>query len=106
MNRAQFRRRAHVRPTLIADDLVGDAKFFQQPQHALGAGVIEMMDGEHGDSPSGLAHLAPRLVVPAARREVELPEEADITRMLLTNEIYPGNTVHRNSGAFHESGVR
>src|ERR1700716_1205363 len=53
MNRAQLGRRAHIRLTLIADDLVRKPKFFQQPQHALGAGIVEMMDGEHGDSPSG-----------------------------------------------------
>jgi len=50
------------------------------------------MDGEHRDSPqAALAHLALGLVVPAARRKVELPEKADITRMLLTGGIYPGN---------------
>jgi hypothetical protein len=36
--------------TLIADDLVGNAKLLQQPQHALGTGVVEVMDDEHGIS--------------------------------------------------------
>jgi hypothetical protein len=48
MDRAQLRRRAHVRLTLVADDLIGHAEFFQQPQHPLRAGIIEVMDGEHG----------------------------------------------------------
>ena len=42
MNRAQLGRRAHVRLTLIADDLVGYAKLLKQPEHALGAGIVEM----------------------------------------------------------------
>ncbi len=53
VNRAQFCRRPHVRLTLIPDDLVGDAKLLQQPQHALGTGVVEVMDGEHGISSEG-----------------------------------------------------
>ena len=48
--RAQLCRRAHVRLTLITDDLVGHPKLLEQPQHALGAGVIEVMDGKHGGS--------------------------------------------------------
>src|SRR5438105_6921475 len=103
MNGARLRRRAHVRLTLIADDLVGDAKFFQQPQHALRAGVIELMNGEHGDFPSRFWRvLRQASVVPAARWKVEMPE---ITRMLLTAVIYPGN-IRRHLGACHESGVR
>jgi hypothetical protein len=51
MYSAQLRRRAHVGLTLIANDLVGQPKFLQQPQHTLGAGIVEMMDREHGDSP-------------------------------------------------------
>jgi hypothetical protein len=43
------------------------------------------MDDEHRCSPKRLlAHLALDLVVPAARWKVEMPEKADITRMLLT----------------------
>src|ERR1700756_2641165 len=51
MDRAQLRRRAHVRLALIAHDVVGHAEPFQQPQHALRVGIVEMMDGEHGVSP-------------------------------------------------------
>ena len=59
-----------------------------------------MMDDEHRYSPKRLlAHLALDLVVPAARWKVEVPEKADITRMLLTELIYPGNIVRRNLGA-------
>ena len=32
-------------------DFVGKAKFLQQPQHPLGAGIVEMMEREHGDFP-------------------------------------------------------
>jgi len=49
MDRAQFRRCAHVGLTLIADDLIGKPKFLQQPQHTLGARIVEMMDREHGE---------------------------------------------------------
>jgi len=53
------------------------------------------MDGEHRDSPKRLlAHLALGLV-PAARWKVEMPEKADITRMLLTGGIYPDNIARR-----------
>src|SRR3982074_2181123 len=51
MNRAQFCRRPHVRLALIANDFVGEPKFLEQPQHALGAGIVEGMDGEHGEFP-------------------------------------------------------
>src|SRR6476660_5542399 len=100
MNRAQLRRRAHVRLALVADDLVGDAKFFQEPQHALRAGVVEMMDGEHRDSPKPLLALlrAVRWCQPRAGKS-RCPKRGDITRMLLTDEIYPGNIGHRTSGA-------
>jgi hypothetical protein len=54
MDRAQLRRRAHIRLTLIADDFVRHAKLFQQPQHALGTGIVEMMDGQHGEFPQGI----------------------------------------------------
>jgi hypothetical protein len=53
MNDAQFGRRKHVRLALIADDFVGDAKLFEQPQHPLGARIVEMVDGEHGVSGVG-----------------------------------------------------
>ena len=48
VNGAQFLRRAHVRLALIADDLVGHAELFEQPQHALRAGIVEMMNRQHG----------------------------------------------------------
>ena len=86
MNRAQFGRRAHVGLTLIADDLVGDAEFFQQPQHALRAGIVEMMDGEHGISPQGVR--ANRAASGRASGPLESRDafgRVDITRMLLTN---------------------
>src|ERR1700738_3368750 len=54
MNRAQFCRRPHVRLALIADDFIGHAQFLEQPQHTLGTGIVEVMDGEHGDSPQRL----------------------------------------------------
>src|SRR6266446_10052856 len=101
MDGAQLRRRTHVRLTPVADDLVGDAKFLQQPQHALRAGVVEMMNGEHCDSPQPLLALlrAIRWCQPRAGKS-RCPERGDITRMLLTDEIYPGNIGHRISGAF------
>ena len=61
MDRAKLGRRAHVRLPLIADDLVGHAEFFQEPQHALRAGIVEMMDNEHGDSPGRRARLGAAL---------------------------------------------
>jgi hypothetical protein len=84
MDGAQFRRRAHVGAPLIADDLVGDAEFFQKPQHALRAGIVEMMDGDHGDfpwdrrlgaAPGGASRL------PESR---DLSAPGDITAVLLT----------------------
>jgi hypothetical protein len=51
-----------------------------------------MMDDEHRNSPKRLlAHLALDLVVPAARRKVEMSQKVDITRILLTFVISPGN---------------
>jgi hypothetical protein len=82
--------------TLIADDLVGHAKLLKQPEHALGAGIVEMMDGEHGWSP-GVGASARRLVVPAGRWKVEMARaETDITLILSTKQIYPGNIYPRN----------
>src|SRR4026208_663036 len=43
-NGAQLFRGAHVRLALIADDLVGDVELFEQPQHTLRAGIVEMMN--------------------------------------------------------------
>ena len=89
MDRAQLGRRAHVGLALVADDLVGHAEFFQQPQHALRAGIVEMMDGEHGDSP-GRRALRRALVVPAATAESrDARTRRYITRMLLTRNL-PG----------------
>src|SRR3981081_1254573 len=92
MDCAQFGRRAHVRLTLVAHDLVRYAKLFQQPQHALGAGIVEVMNGKHGGSPRTLARRRDALVVPARRGKVEMLQQGgNITRMLLTRLIYPGN---------------
>ena len=66
MNGAQFRGRAHVRLALIADDLIGDAEFFEQPQHALRAGIVEMMHRQHGRPPKC------RALVPAGCGKVEM----------------------------------
>src|SRR5258708_34771885 len=51
MNLAQLFRRAHIGLTLIADDIVGNAELFQQPQHPLRARIVEMMNGQHGCPP-------------------------------------------------------
>jgi hypothetical protein len=51
VNGAQFPRRAHVGLALIAHDLVGHGEFFEQPQHALRAGIVEMMHRQHGRPP-------------------------------------------------------
>src|SRR5450631_1385101 len=92
MDSAQFRRRAHVGLSLIAHDLVGDAQLFQQPQHALGAGIVEMMDGEHGDFPEGMTlWRGVCWCQPEAAKSSRLGV-SDITRMLLTAPIYPDNT--------------
>jgi hypothetical protein len=48
MNGAQLLWRPHVRLTLVADDLVRDAELFEEPQHALRAGIVEMMNRQHG----------------------------------------------------------
>ena len=48
MDGAQLLRRPHVRLALIADDLVGHAELFEQPQHALRAGIVEVMNRQHG----------------------------------------------------------
>lgn len=46
MHRAQLGRREHrARVALIALQLVFDAEFFEHPQHALRAGIVEMMNG-------------------------------------------------------------
>src|SRR4030088_2731559 len=90
VDRAQFGRRAHVRLPLVADDLVRSPKFFQQPQHALGSRIVEMMDDEHGDSPGWMARLVCRLVVAAGRGKVEA-RAANIVGALLTHPICTGN---------------
>jgi uncharacterized sporulation protein YeaH/YhbH (DUF444 family) len=54
MHRAQLGRRQHrFRIALVTLDLVRHAEFFEQPQHALRAGVVQMMDGEHGSMEVG-----------------------------------------------------
>src|SRR3546814_151110 len=48
--RQQFRWRQHgLAIALVALDLVRDLQLFEQPQHALRAGVVEVMDGDHAD---------------------------------------------------------
>jgi hypothetical protein len=37
---------------LVALDLVRHAQFFQQPQHALRAGIVQVLDNKHGGIPS------------------------------------------------------
>src|SRR6476620_12309530 len=56
MDRAQFFWRTHVGLALVAHNLVGDAEFFEQPQHALRAGIVEMMNGQHWCPPDDAAH--------------------------------------------------
>src|ERR1700730_17906313 len=51
MDRAQLLWRAHVGLTLIAHDLVRYAQFFQEPQHALRARIVEMMNRQHWRPP-------------------------------------------------------
>ena len=47
------RRREHrLRVALVVLDLVGNAELFEQPEHALRARVVQVMDGEHGRSSS------------------------------------------------------
>ena len=51
MHRLQLRRRQpRLRIALIALHLIGRAEFFQQPEDTLRAGVVEVMEGEHGVS--------------------------------------------------------
>jgi hypothetical protein len=50
------------------------------------------MDGEHRDSPKQpVAHLAPAFGGASRALESRDVRRVDITRMLLTGEIYPGN---------------
>src|SRR5712691_9050264 len=97
MDRAQLRRRAHVRLTLIADDLVSHAEFLQQPQHALGAGIVEMMDGQHGEFPQGIGDdwmCRPRS---SGRRgwRLDLDPHAATERAAPAQGILPGRYLHR-----------
>jgi hypothetical protein len=56
VDRGEFRRpEAGLRIALIAPDLVGQAELFQQPQDALRARVVEVMDDDHGPLPFGIA---------------------------------------------------
>src|SRR5437879_5784249 len=49
MHLAQRRRREHgLRVALIALDVVGEAELLEQPQHALRARVVEVVDDDHG----------------------------------------------------------
>src|ERR1700681_4045524 len=99
MDRPHLRRRTHVRLALIADDLVGHAEFLQQPQHALGAGVVEMMDGQHGEFPGALGDVRSADLVAAggkvgdwtearARHATGLdPAQEYYTRVILTSKF-------------------
>jgi hypothetical protein len=80
MDRAQVRRRAHVGLTLIADDLIGNAQLLQQPQHALGAGIVEMMDGEHGIPPGDAGVSNWRGGASRAPESRDAADATDITR--------------------------
>ncbi len=42
------RREAGARVALVAAQVVGHAQLFQEPEHALGAGGFEVVDGQHG----------------------------------------------------------
>ena len=48
MDRAQLFGRAHVRLALVAHDLVRRAEFLKEPQHALTARIVQVMDDDHG----------------------------------------------------------
>src|SRR5690606_34349191 len=49
MDLAQFgRRQQRLRVALVADHLVLQAEFLQQPDHAVGAGIFQMMQLDHG----------------------------------------------------------
>ena len=54
MHRTQLGRRQHrFRIALVTLDLVRHAEFFEQPQHTLRAGVVQMMDDQHGSRDGG-----------------------------------------------------
>ena len=63
--RARATRHGYGSLPLIAHDLVGHAELFEQPQHTLRAGIVEMMNCEH-DVPFNWPPL-----VPAGGRKVE-----------------------------------
>src|SRR5882757_485841 len=90
VNRAQLLWRAHVGLALVAHDLVGDAEFFEQPQHALRAGIVEMMNGQHWWPPDDIARWRGGLVLPVARRKVEMCRRTILSEGLWTRIIYPG----------------
>jgi hypothetical protein len=49
MHLEQLRRREHrLRVALVLLDLVRNAELLEQPQHALRAGVVEVVDDDHG----------------------------------------------------------
>src|SRR5438105_4017678 len=98
MDGAQFLRRTHVGLALIAHDLVGHAELFEQPQHALGARIVEMMNRQHRRPPqnlsgvpvSGLRGISDRS---ALAQRTKAPRRCDIemiTRVILTAKLYPG----------------
>ena len=80
VNSPQFLWRPHVRLALIANDLVGDAEFLEQPQHALRAGIVEMVDRQHWHSPGVGAAFVPagRAKVETAKRRSKIyPDDID-----------------------------
>src|SRR5260221_8117590 len=115
MNLAQLFRRAHVGLTLIAHDVVGNAELFEQPQHALRARIVEMMNRQHGWSPRARAFSSEvdtgsheenaskqescawrGGLVPAGGGKVEMPATGDgqgdiFTRVILTYQFIREN---------------
>src|SRR3954447_12347888 len=83
MNGAQFLWSAHVGLALIAHDLVGHGELFEQPQHALRAGIVEMVHRQHGRPLID----GPRWCQPGAGKSRWLARGPGS----LTGLIYPGN---------------
>ena len=50
----RFRREVGLRVALVLDDLVVDAELLEAPEHALRAGVVQVVDFDHGCVDSGL----------------------------------------------------
>ena len=52
----RLRREVRLRVALVVLDLVREAQLLEQPEDALGAGVVEVVDFEHGFSSGGAGH--------------------------------------------------